>query len=326
MNQKNIYARRFTACLCLSLPLVGGVCAQSYPVKPVRWIVAYGAGGPADGLARLVAPKLTELWGQQVVIENRAAANGIVGTELVARAPADGHTLLLVTAGFSINATLYSKLPYDPVRDLAPVGPIAFGPGVLVIHPSVPARNIKELIALAKSKPGALAYGSGGSGAPSHLSVELINIMAGVEIIHVPYKSMAQAITNVIGGEAQITVPTIIAALPHVKSGRLRALGVTSAQRSPAAPELPTIAEAGLAGYQADNWYAAFAPAGTPAAIVAKINDDMRTAVTAPDTKDRLAALGMEVRSLSSPAFATFVQTEIAKWAKVVKASGAKAD
>lgn len=319
-----MFATKSAGFALLWLTIAGSAFAQTYPAKPIRCIVAYGAGGPADALARLVAPKLSELWGQQLIIDNRAGANGIVGTEFVARAAADGYTLLLVTAGFSINATLYSKLPYDSVNDLAPVGPIAFGPGMLVIHPSVPAKNMRELIALAKAKPGALAYASGGSGSPSHLSVELINLMAGVNLLHVPYKSMAQAITNVIGGEAQITVPTIIAALPHVKTGRLRALGVTSSQRSPAAPDLPTIAETGLRGYQADNWYAVFAPAATPAAVVGKINEDIRTSVNMPDIKERLAALGMEVRNMSSSTFRSFVQAEIVKWAKVVKASGAK--
>ena len=287
---------RFKNCvgvvIALLLGISGSGLGQTFPAKSVRWIVAFGAGGPGDGLARVVAPALSELWGQQVVIDNRPGANTILGTELAARAAPDGYTMLLVSSGFTINPTLYPKLPYDPIRDLAPVTPFAFGPAMLVMHPSVPARNLKELIALARAKPGALTYASGGSGAFSHLSVELIKSMAGIDIIHVPYKSMPQGITSAIGGETQLIVPTIPAALPHVKAGRLRALGVTSAQRSPAAPDTPTIAEAGLPGYEADNWFAVFVPAGTPNAIVEKLNSDIRSRIELPDVKEAHGAAG----------------------------------
>ncbi len=321
---------RFENCVWLATALLFGIpgngLGQSFPVKPVRWIVAFGAGGPGDGLARIVGPALAELWGQQVIIDNRPGANTIVGTALAAQAAPDGYTLLLASSGFTINATLYPKLPYDPVRDLAPVTPFAFGPAMLVMHPSVPARNLKELIALARAKPGALSYASGGSGAFSHLSVELIKSMTGVDIIHVPYKSMPQGLTNVIGGEAQLIVPTIPAALPHVKAGRLRALGVTSAQRSPAAADTPTLAEAGLPGYEAENWFAVFAPAGTPSAVVEKLNSDVRSRIELPDVRERLTRLGMNARGMSAKEFSSYVRSEIAKWAKVVKSSGAKPD
>jgi tripartite-type tricarboxylate transporter receptor subunit TctC len=315
---------------CVMIVLLLGISAsgltQTFPARSVRWIVAFGAGGPGDGLARVVAPALAELWGQQVVIDNRPGANTILGTELAARAAPDGYTLLLVSSGFTINPTLYPKLPYDPIRDLVPVTPFAFGPAMLVMHPSVPARNLKELIALARARPGALAYASGGSGAFSHLSIELIKTMTGVDMTHVPYKSMPQGITSVIGGETQLIVPTIPAALPHVKAGRLRALGVTSAQRSPAAPDTPTIAEAGLPGYEADNWFAVFVPAETPVTVVAKLNSDIRSRIELPEVKERIARLGMDARGMPATEFSAYVKSEIAKWAKVVKASGAKPD
>jgi tripartite-type tricarboxylate transporter receptor subunit TctC len=320
--------RRFKNCVVIALLFgISGIgWGQTFPAKSVRWIVAFGAGGPGDGLARVVAPALSELWGQQVVIDNRPGANTILGTELAARAAPDGYTLLLVSSGFTINPTLYPKLPYDPIRDLAPVTPFAFGPAMLVMHPSVPAKNLKELIALARARPGALAYASGGSGAFSHLSIELIKTMTGVDIVHVPYKSMPQGITSVIGGETQLIVPTIPAALPHVNAGRLRALGVTSARRSPAAPDTPTIAEAGLPGYEADNWYAVFVPAETPVTIVEKLNSDIRSRIEVSEVRERMARLGMDARGMPAAEFSAYVKSEIAKWAKVVKASGAKPD
>lgn len=304
----------------------GNACAQAFPHKAVRWIVAFGAGGPGDELARVIAPALSELWGQQVIIDNRPGANTIVGTEIAAHAAPNGYTMVMISSGFTINATLYSKLPYDPLRDLVPVTPFAFGPAMLVVHPAVPARNLKELIALAKEKPGMLTFASGGSGAFSHMAVELIKTMSGVSIMHVPYKSMPQGLTGVIGGEAQLIMPTIPAALPHVTAGRLRGLGVTSARRSSATPETPTIAEAGLPGYEADNWYGVLAPAGTPRAVVEKLNADFRSRLDAREVKARMKRLGMDARGMSTDEFSRYVRSEIAKWAKVVKASGARAD
>ncbi|MDB5925883.1 MAG: transporter [Betaproteobacteria bacterium] len=300
--------------------------AQTFPNKPVRWIVAFGAGGPGDELARVIAPALSELWKQQVIIDNRPGANTIVGTELAARAAPDGYTMVMISSGFTINTTLYPKLPYDPLRDLVAVTPFAFGPAMLVVHPSVPVRDLKELIAFAKEKPDALSYASGGNGAFSHLAVELIKAMSGAAITHVPYRSMPQGLTGVIGGEAQLIVPTIPAALPHVKAGRLRGLGVTSARRSSASPETPTIAEAGLPGYEADNWYAVLVPAGTHRAIVEKLNADLRSRIELRDVKERMLRLGMDARGMGSQDFAAYVRSETVKWAKVVKASGAKAE
>jgi tripartite-type tricarboxylate transporter receptor subunit TctC len=302
----------------------GAACAQSYPAKPIRFIIPFAPGGPGDGLARILTPKLTEAWGQQILIDNRAGANSIVGTETAAHAPPDGYTLLMVTAGFSVNVTLYPKLPYDSLNDFAPVTTIAFGPGLLVVHPSVPARTVKELIALAKAKPGALAFASAGTGAPSQLAVELIKTMTGTDMVHVPYKGMAPGMTDLLGGQVQLSIPTISAAVPHVKTGRLRALGVTSAQRSPAVPEVPTIAEAALPGYEASNWYSILAPGGTPPAIVAKLNTELARILKLPDVRERMAVLGMEAHSMAPAEFAAYIRTEISKWAKVVKASGAK--
>lgn len=211
--------------------------AQTYPVKPVRLIIPFVAGGPGDTVGRMVTPKLSELWGQQIIVDNRGGANSIMGSEIAARAPADGHTLLVVSAGFAINVSLYPKLPYDPHRDFVPITPITFGPSMLVAHPSVPVRNLKELIALAKAKPGALTFASAGVGAPgSHLAVELIKVNAGIDLVHVPYKSMAPGMTDLLGGQVHLSSPTVVVALPHVRSGRVRAIGVTADKRLAVAP------------------------------------------------------------------------------------------
>jgi tripartite-type tricarboxylate transporter receptor subunit TctC len=302
------------------------VSAQAYPSRPIRWIVPFNAGGPGDGVLRIIAPKLSEAFGQQVVVDNRGGANGIVGTEIVQHAKPDGYTLLLVSAAFSINATLQPKLPYDSINDFAPVSTICFGPGLLVVHPSLPVKTLTELIALAKAKPGALTYASSGTGAPSHLAVELIKTMAGIDMVHVPYRSMAPGITELLGGHVQLAIPTMSVVVPHVKAGKLRALGVTSALRSPALPDVPTIAEAGLPGFEASNWYAVLAPAGTPAEIVAKINTELNRILKTADVRDRLAFLGLDARGMAPDEFGTFMKTEIAKWATVIKASKARPD
>jgi tripartite-type tricarboxylate transporter receptor subunit TctC len=321
-----VNARR-SAVACAGLLLLAALpaLAQQYPVKPVRLIIPFAAGGPADSVGRMVAPRLSEVWGQQVVIDNRGGANSIVGSEIAARTPPDGQTLLIVSAGFAINVTLYPKLPYDPHKDFVPVTTVTFGPSVLVVHPSVPARTLKEFIALARSKPGQLVYGSAGSGAPSsHLGMELLKVMAGVNLVHVPYKSMSPALIDLLGGQIHAAIPTINVTVPHVRAGRLRALGVTSLQRSSAMPDVPTIAEQGLPGYEASNWYAILAPAGLAPAIANRIYADVAKVVLSPDLRERMAALGMEARAMPPAEFAAFLKTEIVKWAKVVKASGAK--
>jgi tripartite-type tricarboxylate transporter receptor subunit TctC len=299
--------------------------AQSYPSRPVRLIVPYVAGGPVDSMARLLVPRLVDAWGQQIVIDNRGGVNSIVGSELAARAVPDGYTLVLISASFTVNVTLYPKLPFDAVRDFTAVTLVAAGPGMLVTHPSLPVRNLKELIALAKAKPGALSYGSAGAGAPtSHLGMELLKSTAGIDIVHVPYKSMAPALIDVLGGQIQMSMPTVNVVLPHLRSGRLRAIGVSSLQRSPSAADVPTLAEAGMPGYEAINWFAILGPAGVPAAIAEKIHADTAEVLKAAELRDRIVAAGMEPKSMPPAELAAYIKTEIAKWGKAVKASGAR--
>ncbi len=297
----------------------------AYPSRPVRLIVPYAAGGPVDSVARLIVPRLVDAWGQQVVIDNRAGANSIVGSEVAARAVPDGYTLVLISASFTVNATLYPKLPFDPVRDFTPVTLVASGPGMLVTHPSLPVRNLKELIALTKAKPGALSFGSAGAGAPtSHLGMELLKSTAGIDIVHVPYKSMAPALIDVLGGQIQMSMPTVNVVLPHLRSGRLRAIGVSSLQRSPSAPDVPTLAEAGMPGYEAINWFAILGPAGIPVTIAEKVHSDTAEALKGTELQERIGAVGMEPKSMAPAELVAYMKTEIVKWGKAVKASGAK--
>jgi tripartite-type tricarboxylate transporter receptor subunit TctC len=315
----------FVAALGAASLLPAALQAQSYPVRPVRLVVPFAAGGPVDTVARLLTPRLAEAWGQQVVIDNRPGANSMIGSDVVARAAPDGYTLLIVSAGFAINATLQPKLPYDPIRDFTPITTVAYGPSALVTHPSLPVRNLRELIALAKAKPGALTYGSSGVGAPtSHLGMELLKVMAGVDIVHVPYKSMAPALTDIIGGQVHMGMPTINVTVSHVRSGRLRALGVTSTTRSPTMPDVPPLAEVGMPGYEANNWTLLLGAAGFPAAIAEKIHADAARALQEPEMRERYLAAGMEARTVPFAKLPEFVRSEIAKWGKVVKSSGAR--
>jgi tripartite-type tricarboxylate transporter receptor subunit TctC len=317
-----LHARRLAALLLAGISL--SAAAQSYPNRPVRLIVPFSAGGPSDAAARLVAAKLSETWGQQVVIDNRAGGNTFIGTEIAARAAPDGYTLLNISSSFTINASLFPKLPYDSRKDFTAVAPISFGPGVLTVHPSVNARTVKELIALAKSKPNTLSFGSSGTGSPGHITIEMLSRMTGMELIHVPYKGMAPAIIDLLAGQVQISIPTISAVLPYLKSGRLRALAVTSAKRWPATPDLPTIAEAAIPGFESVLWYGIVGPARMPAAIVTQINREVGKIVQLPDVRERLDAMGMGAMTMTAAEFASYIQNEIDKLAKVVKASGAK--
>jgi tripartite-type tricarboxylate transporter receptor subunit TctC len=309
--------------LVASASLAAGTSfAQSYPSKPVRLIVPFAPGGPADIQARLIGPKLTEAWGQPVVVENRAGANTIIATELTARADPDGHTVLVVSAGFAINVSLYAKLPYDSLRDFAPVTQLTSGPAIVVVHPSLPARSVKELIQLARSRPGQLTYAS--AGLPSQLAVELFKVMTGTDLVHVPYKGAAPAMIDLIAGHVQVSFPTIIGAFSHVQAGRLRALATTGAKRAPAAPDLPTMTEAGVPGYEAANWFGTVVPAKTPTAIVAKLSQEIARMLRLPDARERLLVQGMEPTSSTPEEFSAYIRSEMTKWAKVVKASGAK--
>jgi tripartite-type tricarboxylate transporter receptor subunit TctC len=304
----------------------GASPAQDYPIRPVRMVVPFSPGGSTDTLARIVGQKLTERSGQPVIIENRAGAGGHIGAEQVAKSAPDGYTLLLGGVPHAISASLYSKLPYDMARDLTAIAEVASFPSAIVLHPSLPANSVKELIALARTRPGRLSFGSAGIGSPNHLSLELFQTMAGVSMVHVPYKGSGQLVGDLLAGQVQLASMGLPVAVPHVQSGKLRAIAVTGAARSPLLPEVPTVSEAGLPGFEVTSWYGVFGPAGLPADIVAKLNSEIGSAVTAPEVKERLAALGAEPSVKAPDQFGRYVREEIAKWAKVVKDSGAKAE
>ena len=304
-----------------------GAHAQTYPSKPVRFVVPFAPGGGSDLVARTVAMKLTEALGQPVVIDNRAGAAGSIGADIAAKSPPDGHTLFLGSNGpLAINPALYAKLPYDASRDFAPVSLVTVMPFVLVVHPTLPVKSVKELIALAKSRPGQLNYGSPGNGSTTHLANELLKSMTGMQIAHVPYKGVAPAATDLISGNIQMMSGDLSTLVPHVRSGRMRPLAVTSARRSELLPELPTVAEAGVPGYEAIGWFGVLVPAGTPAAIVERLNGAMLKGLAAPDARQRLSAFGGDVAVGSPEQFAAHIRTEAAKWGKLIKAIGLKAD
>ena len=299
----------------------------AFPVKPIRIIVPSAPGSGPDIMARAIGQKLTEYLGQPVVIDDKPGAGGIIGAETAAKSAPDGYTLIMANAGsHAVNASLYAKLPYDPVRDFAPITLVAMAPNILIVHPTLPAKSARELIALAKSRPGELTFGSGGNGSTAHLSGEMFRTMAGINIVHIPFKGSPAAVVGVIAGQIAMAFPNIPPALPHVRSGKLKALAVTTAKRSAAVPELPTVAESGLPDYAATAWFGLLAPAGTQGAIVAKLNAATVKSVHLRDMQDRLAAEGTEAVGNSPEQFAQIIRTDIAKWAKVVKASGAKAE
>jgi tripartite-type tricarboxylate transporter receptor subunit TctC len=298
--------------------------AQSYPAKPIRMIAAQAAGGGTDFIARTVAQKLNEAWGQAVVVENRPGAAGSIGTEVVVKAAADGYTLILSSAGpIVINPSLY-KLSYDPVRDLAPAGLVATAPLVLVVHPVVPARSVKELIAIARDPKSKLNYGSGGSGSPPHLAAELFKSMTGANMVHIPFKGSAPSVGALIAGQVDLTFATVLVTLPQVKANRVRALAVTTPTRSQAAPDLPTIAESGVPGFQAQQWYGVFAPSRTPTDILGKLAAEVHRIASLPDVRARFAADGAEPSNLNLEQFREFIRADALRWAKVIKDSGAK--
>lgn len=301
--------------------------AQSYPARPIRIVVPFPAGGIADLFARVIGQKFHDAWGQPAVVENRPGAGGSIGAELVAKAPADGYTLVMGSIGtHSVNVSLFSKLAYDPIRDFAPVALVMEAEGLLVLHPSVPVKTVKELIALAKARPGQLSYASAGHGTAGHLAGELFKSMARVNMVHVPYKGNVPAITDLMAGQTSLLFATMPTVLPQVQAGRLKALAVASAARSPAAPELPTISEAALPGYEVTNWIGFFAPAGTPMDIVAKLNAETVRTMQAPEIQKRLINEGAKFTAMSPDQFTAFVKAEIAKWAKVVKEAGIRVD
>ncbi len=303
------------------------VAQSAYPDKPIRMLLPYPPGAGSDVIARLLAQKLSDNVGQQVIVDNRGGAGGNIGMELAAKAPADGYTLVLaLTSQLAINPALFKKLPYDPIRDYAPITLIGSAPYVLVVHPAVPATSVRELIALAKSRRGQLTFASAGNGSGGHLAAELLKSLAGIDMIHVPYKGAGPALPDLISGQVQLTFATYSATGQHVRSGRLRALGVTTARRSPALPDLPTIAEAGVAGYDSSVWYGLLAPAGTPPQIIARLNAETLRVLTSADLRERIGAEAIEAIGSSPESFAAHIKRELAKWAKVVAESGAKID
>ena len=312
--------------LLLALLFCAQVSAQSYPSKPIRIVVPFPVGGIADLYSRLIGNRWTELWGQPVVVENRTGAGGNIAADLVAKSAPDGYTLVMGSIGtHAVNVTLFSKLPYDPVRDFAPVALAVDAEGLLAVHPSVPANNVPELIALARAKPGGLTYASAGAGTASHLAGELFKAMAKVDMVHVPYKGNVPAITDLLAGQTSLIFATMPTVLPHTKAGKLRALATTGDTRAAATPELPTVAET-LPGFVVNNWVGLFAPAGTPPDIVGRLNAETQKFMQSKEISARLAAEGARFVPMTPEQFGAFVKAEIAKWAPIVKASGAKAD
>ena len=293
--------------------------AQAYPAKPVRIVVPFAPGGGTDVIARHVATGLTESLKRQVIVENRAGANAIIGTEAVARAPADGYTLLFVSSPHSINPSVYAKLPYDTLRDFAPISLVALSPYVLVVHPSLPARNVKEFVALAKKRPDQILYGSGGSGSSAHLSAELFNQLAGVKLREVPFKGAGPALIGTISGEVALVFGNALTVKPHIESGRLRALGIASAKRSASAPELPTIAEAGVPGYRSEAVLGLLAPAKTPRAIVDTLNAEAHKVMRQPDTVEAMRRMAVDIELSTPEEFGRLVESEMQRWSKVIR-------
>lgn len=315
--------------LCAALSIVSygmqPALAQAFPAKPVRMVVPFAPGGPVDTIARVVSPRLAELLGQPVVVDNRAGGGSTIGTEWVVRSPADGYTVLLTSSSIAINPSIYTQLAFDPVRDLAPVTWVAASPLALVVHPALPVKSVSDLIRLARKRNGELVYASSGTGSAPHLAGELFASMVGARLVHVPYKGAGPATGDLLAGHVQVMFNNMLNAVPNVQAGRLRALGVTSAGRSPALPDTPSIAEAGVAGYEATTWYAYFAPGGTPRAIADRHHREMAAVLRMREVQGRLSAQGVDPVGAGPDDLARHLELEIRKWAQVVKASGARA-
>lgn len=325
-----VRARRFCIAAAVGLLACGAPLAQTasetYPAKPIRFILPFPPGGGTDILGRIIAERLSTNLGQPVVLENRGGAGGNVGAEAAAKSAPDGYTIVLVAPSLAISPSLYTKMNYDPVKDLAPISLVGTVPNVLITHPSLPAQTLAEFIALAKARPGAMNFGSGGSGTSNHLAGELFNTVAGVKLVHIPYKGVNLAMNDVLGGQIHLVVIGIPAAAPHIRAGRLRALGVIAPQRSPALPEVPTVAEAGMPNFDVTTWYGVLAPAGTPRPVIARLNAELVRVMHAPDLKERLASTGTEPKTSTPDEFADYIKQEIGKWGKVVREAGLKAD
>ncbi len=317
----NTTGMRITAALAIALALVPPCAAQGYPTKPIRLIVPFTPGGGTDILARVIGQKLTESMGQQVVVDNRPGAGGNLGAELAARATPDGHTILMVSASYAVNATLY-KLGFDPLKDLAPVTLVASVPLLLVAHPSLAANNVKELISLARSRPGQLNYASSGTGSSLHLAGELFAMMTNTRMVHVPYKGGGPAITELLAGQVHLMFGTVILTMPHVKAGKLKAIAVGSLKRSSALPEVPTIDESGVRGYDVTNWFAVLAPSRTPEAVIARLNKEIVQHLRTPELKARLATEGADPVGSSRAECGRVIRGDIEKYARIVAAAG----
>jgi tripartite-type tricarboxylate transporter receptor subunit TctC len=311
----------------ISCAITSGAYAQTYPVKPLRMVVGFPAGGPTDIVSRTLAPRLSEALGQTVLVDNRAGAGGVIATEQVSKAPPDGYTLLMGTiGGIAVAMSLVPNRGYDTLRDLAPVTQVVTVTNLLVVHPTVPAKTVKELLAIARAKPGGLNYASSGNGTVTHLAGELLKLMGKVDIVHVPFKGGAPALTALISGEVDMSYENSLVVTPHVKAGKVRALAVTGAKRSQLMPELPTIGESGLPGYNASGWYGLFVPAAAPKTVIARLNTETVKALRAPDVVRALSGQGAEPVGNSADEFSAFVKAEIDKWAKLVKAAKMKTD
>ena len=306
--------------------LAPAAAQQPYPVKPIRIISPFAPGGGNDVLCRTVAQKLAENLKQQVFVENRPGANGIIGTEAAARSAPDGYTIILIPSGHAVNATLYRKLPYDSIRDFTPITLVGSSPLVLAVHPSVPAKNVKELAALAKARPGQFTYGSAGVGSSGHLAGALFETMTGTKLVHIPYKGMGLAVSDLIGGQVTLTFGTSLSVVPHVRSGKLRALATTGAQRSPALPDLPTVAESGIPGYEASLWYAFVGPARLPPEIVRRLNSEIVAVLGLPEVRERLANQGVDVRSSTPEELGRLLTSDLGRWAGVVQRAGVRVE
>ncbi len=316
-------ARTLAAALMLN-PL-SVIAADAYPSKPLRMVITFPAGGPTDVVVRLISQRLTDQWGYPVIIDNRGGAGGIVGTEIVARAMPDGYTFLVGTAGgMTINPALRSDLSYDPFRDFSPVGMLVVNPQILVAHPTLAAKNIRELVALAKQKPGQLNFASAGTGTATHLGLELLKLTAGIDVVHVPYKGGAPAVTDLIGGQVQLLWVSIPSVLPHVKAGRLRALAVSTAKRTTSAPDVPTVTESGYPGFEYSNWNALFAPAGTPQPQLRKINAQVVAALSDPAVAQRLTAQGADPAPGTPEELGKYMRTDHERWKKVIRTANIK--
>jgi tripartite-type tricarboxylate transporter receptor subunit TctC len=318
-----VFAKAIIACALLGL--TGHAHADSYPTKPIRFITGYPAGSASDNVARTLGQQLSDIYRQQVVVDNRPGAAGNIAAEITAKSPPDGYTILLVATNHAIVSSLYAKLSFDPVADFAPVALVSTAPTILVVHPSLPVKSVPEFIDFVKARPGQLSYGSSGNGASPHLNMELLKTMSGISITHIPYKGIPQALTELLGGQIQAMFSTMAPAVPHVKAGRLRAIAVSGPKRAPATPEVPTVSES-IPGFESLSWQGVLAPAGTPSSIISDLNAKILKVIHMPEVTRRLVASGFDPVGSTPDEFGAFIKTESVKWSKVVKAAGAKLD